>query len=67
MKRCPGLITAALFLVALPAAIAQNQDYGHAEIGVFADYFGFQQTSPVSVPCIRVEASRLLPDQSDFG
>jgi hypothetical protein len=48
MKCYLGLITAALFLAALPPAIAQDQSYNHVEIGAFADYFRFQQTSPVS-------------------
>lgn len=44
MKSCIGLLAATLFFAA-PMLIAQEHS-DHVEIGAFADYFRFSQTSP---------------------
>jgi hypothetical protein len=44
MKRCIGLLVSTLFLAA-PILIAQDHS-DHVEVGAFADYFRFSQTSP---------------------
>jgi len=45
MKRCLGLIVIGMFFTAAPIVMAQGQ-FDHVEVGVFADYFRFAQTSP---------------------
>src|SRR5437588_8307659 len=45
MKRCVGLLIASLFFAA-PMVLAQEHS-DHIEVGAFADYFRFSQTSPV--------------------
>lgn len=46
MKRIVGLIVAIL-ITGLPVAMAQEHS-DHVEVGAFAEYFRFDQTSPVS-------------------
>lgn len=47
MKRYLGLFIAPLFVAAVPMVEAQ-QHSDHVEVGVFAEYFRFSQTKPVS-------------------
>ncbi len=47
MNRYLGLIMTALFFAAAPVVMAQEHS-DHIEVGVFADYFRFAQTDPVS-------------------
>ena len=47
MKRSLGLIVSMLFFAAAPIVMAQERS-DHVEVGVFADYFRFSQTKPVS-------------------
>ena len=47
MNRYLGLIIIALFSVAAPGVMAQEHS-DHIEVGIFADYFRFAQTDPVS-------------------
>lgn len=47
MKRSLGLFVIALFFAAAPIVMAQEHS-DHIEVGVFADYFRFSQTKPVS-------------------
>src|SRR6266566_7428652 len=45
MKRCMGLLIASLFFAAPMLPAQEHSD--HIEVGAFADYFRFGQTSPV--------------------
>jgi hypothetical protein len=49
MKRCLGLMVAAMFVVAAPVVMAQaaSSHSDHIEIGVFGDYFRFSASDPV--------------------
>ena len=48
MKRCLGLMVAAMFFVAAPVVMAQamSDHSDHIEVGVFGDYFRLAATNP---------------------